>query len=112
MPAIHQGSEVEEKKNPTIITPTIGRKVWYVHDNYQTIDAKGNPVNVVSFSKHPMDATVIHVWSDRNVSLRITDHGGTTFALHSITLVQEGDPIPMGRHCIWMPHQLGQAKRA
>lgn len=103
---------MEEAKNPTIITPTIGRKVWYIHDNCQTIAADGGLVNPVSYGHQPMDATVIYVWDDRMVNLRITDHAGNTFALNSVTLVQEGDSAPAYRHCIWMPHQLGQAKKA
>lgn len=95
-----------------IITPTIGRKVWYRHDGFQTTDINGGQINVVSYDYQPMDATVIYVWHDRMVNLRITDHAGNTFALSSVHLVQQGDVTPGYRYCEWMPYQKGQAAKA
>lgn len=95
-----------------IITPTIGRKVWYRHDGLQTTDINGGQINVVSYGDQPMDATVIYVWHDRMVNLRITDHAGNTFALSSVHLVQQGDVTPGYRYCEWMPYQKGQAAKA
>lgn len=97
---------------PEIITPTIGRKVWYRHDGGRTTDINGGQVNVVSYGDQPMDATVIYVWHDRMVNLRITDHAGNTFALSSVNLVQQGDVTPNYRYCEWMPYQKGQAAKA
>lgn len=95
-----------------IITPTIGRKVWYRHDGLQTTDINGGQINAVSYGDQPMDATVIYVWHDRMVNLRITDHAGNTFALSSVHLVQQGDVTPGYRYCEWMPYQKGQAAKA
>lgn len=97
---------------PEIITPTIGRKVWYRHDGGQAIDINGGKVDVASYGDQPMDATVIYVWHDRMVNLRVTDHAGNTFALSSVTLVQQGDATPSCRHCEWMPYQKGQTAKA
>lgn len=79
-----------------MITPTIGRKVWYY-------DAKDTP---------EQDATVIDVHGDRCVSLFVINRGGTTSVRRSVILVQEGDVIPGGSHCTWMPYQIGAAKKA
>lgn len=94
-----------------VITPTVGRKVWYRHDGYSATGIDGGLVYPVSYGNQPMDATVIYVWGDRTVNLSITDHAGNTFALSSVTLVQEGDATPGGRYCEWMPYQRGQAKK-
>lgn len=94
-----------------IIKPVIGRKVWYRHDGRSATDVMGGLVHPVAYSDQPMDATIIYVWGDRMVNLRITDHAGNTFALSSVTLVQEGDATPGGRHCEWMPFQRGQVRK-
>jgi hypothetical protein len=80
-----------------VITPTIGRKVWY-------FDAAGQP---------EQDATVIDVHGDRCVSLFVVNRGGTTSVRRSVTLVQKGDDaMPSGSHCTWMPYQNAQAAKA
>lgn len=94
-----------------IIKPTIGRKVWYRHDGNTTIDIMGGMLHPIAYSDQPMDATVIYVWGDRMVNLRIVDHAGNAFSLASVTLVQEGDATPGGRYCEWMPYQQGQARK-
>jgi hypothetical protein len=77
-----------------MIKPTIGRKVWF-------FPAPGAPEE---------DATVIDVHGDRCVSLFVINRGGTTSTPRSVQLVQEGDVLPVGWHCTWMPYQIGQAK--
>ena len=94
-----------------IIKPTIGRKVWYRHDGNPTTDIMGGMLHPIAYSDQPMDATVIYVWGDRMVNLRIVDHAGNAFSLASITLVQEGDATPGGCYCEWMPYQQGQARK-
>ncbi len=78
-----------------MIHPTIGRKVWFY-------EAAGEP---------EQDATVIDVHGDRMVSLYVISRGGFAGARRSVTLVQEGDEVPSGPHCTWMPYQVGQAKK-
>lgn len=101
-----------------MIVPTIGRKVWY----------RPAPVEVRTqsdlrdFSAHkmvclnqavPMDATVVYVWNDRMVNLRVTDHDGRQFALKSVLLLQGDETYqPVNGYCEWMPYQAGQAKQA
>lgn len=94
-----------------IITPTIGRKVWYRHDGAPLVSGLPAPWSPTSYGDQPMDATVVYVWGDRMVNLRVTDHDGNTFIVTSCTLVQEGDATPGNRHCQWMPYQLGQAAK-
>lgn len=94
-----------------IIKPAIGRKVWYRHDGNPIYDGVPAPWTPTSYGDQPMDATVVYVWGDRMVNLRVTDHAGATFIVTSVTLVQEGDATPGGRYCEWMPYQQGQARK-
>lgn len=82
-----------------VITPTIGRKVWY----WKLIS---NP-NV----DQPEDATVTYVHGDRCVNLRITNHIGESRGMTSVELRQPGDPKPEGPFCEWMPYQVRQAAK-
>lgn len=98
-----------------MITPTVGRKVWYrpsAHD-------KTGPVPMVAATDAPLDATVVAVHGDRMVNLVIFDAMGTMFRKLSVTLMQEGDTPPLdtngisvGGYCEWMPYQQTQAKKA
>jgi len=88
----------------TIINPAIGRKVWF------------RPAWLAAgFMQHskdqPLDATVVYVWNERCVNLRITDHEGKQFSLTSVALRQPDDPVPGGSYAEWMPYQQGQAKK-
>lgn len=89
----------------TIIKPTIGRRVWY----------RPNGTNGLAMAVHdniqPMDAGIVYVWGDRMVNLDVTDHNGNHHAIPSVTLYQEGDPLPTGAYCEWMPFQKGQATK-
>lgn len=98
-----------------IIKPSIGRKVWYWHDHKTAISVAPSDENPLGHlypkSIDPlqaMDATVIYVWGDRMVNLRITDHVGRDFIATSVTLVQPGDPTPASSHCRWMDYQVKQ----
>lgn len=84
-----------------MITPTVGRVVWFT------------PYLAERFNDHqPWAAMVTRVWSDRCVNLGGFDPNGNPFARTSVTLLQEGDPIPTGNamYAQWMPYQIGQAK--
>lgn len=98
-----------------IITPTVGRKVWYrpsAHDVVGPVPMSvAGPADDPSKGQ-PLDATVIAVWGDRMVNLLVTDIVGRQFPVMSCTLLQEGDERPAaGRYAEWMPHQQGQARR-
>lgn len=97
-----------------IITPTVGRKVWY---RPSESDFKG-PIPMAVVKDQPLDATVIAVWGDRMVNVDVIDIIGRHFPVLSCDLLQEGDEPnkdangkTVGRYCEWMPYQLGQAKK-
>lgn len=82
-----------------VITPTVGRQVWY----------KPDPVN------HPevtYAATVVFVHSDTMVNLAVLDQNGNLFPRPSTRLVQPGEDAPAWPYCHWMPYQVGQAEVA
>lgn len=78
-----------------MITPTVGRIVWY-QDGVRGTQA----------------AIITHVWGDYLVNLTVFDPNGTPFAKTSITLVQEGQPVPAEPYCEWMPYQKAVASGA
>jgi len=86
----------------TVITPTVGRIVWYwplVNDGY-------DPVS------QPFAAIVTFAFGDRMINLTAFDHAGNVETHTSVQLAQEGDPVPThGGYAQWMPYQLGQAKK-
>lgn len=90
-----------------IITPTVGRKVWYRPSEHDKVGLGAMTVS----SGQPLDATVIAVWGDRMVNVLVTDVVGKQFPVLSVVLVQEGDVKPAGRYVEWMPYQTGQARK-
>jgi hypothetical protein len=98
----------------SLITPTVGRKVWY---RPTAFDQTGPGAMVVSHGQ-PLDATVLAVWGDRCVNLLVLDIVGKPFTKTSTTLIQDGDAKPTtpdgkdaGGYAEWMPYQQGQAKK-
>lgn len=93
-----------------VITPTVGRKVWFYSGNCQTPPA--------GFTTYPgdqaCDATVVFVYNDRMVNLLVIDHIGRTYAIPSVRLVQPGDAEVDARshRAEWMPYQVKQANGA
>lgn len=78
------------------IKPTIGRVVLFFH-------AKHSP--------EPRAAIICHVHSDTLVNLATFNAHGENVPATSVPLVQEGEEIPTGARCEWMPYQLGQAAK-
>jgi len=77
-----------------MITPTVGRVVWFYRDGVQHA------------------AIIAKVWNDRMVNLAVFDEAGRASNQTSVPLVQEGDTIPSGSYyAVWMPFQIGQAKK-
>jgi len=88
-----------------MITPTIGRRVWF-YPNGTT----GIPT--VTGSSQPCDAGIAYVWSDRLVNLTVAGHDGSQHARTSVVLLQDDDLVPTaGAYATWMPYQIGQAKK-
>lgn len=89
-----------------MITPTIGRVVWFtpsVNDDTR-FDVK-----------QPLAAFVTYVWQDRLVNLTVFSQDGTTPPAQktSVTLLQDDDLKPeTGYFASWMPYQKGQAAKA
>lgn len=94
----------------TLITPTIGRVVWY-WPSQQEIDAKS--ISIFDHSQ-PLAATVAYVFGDRLVNLSVVDHAGAQFRRTSVQLLQEGDerpPTSWGPFAEWMPYQRAQHEK-
>lgn len=99
-----------------IITPTVGRKVWYRHC---AEDLMGEIPMTVAGTGQPLDATIIAVWGDRMVNVLVTDAVGKQFPVMFVTLLQDGDEPARaangnicGRFVEWMPCQKGQSSKA
>jgi hypothetical protein len=86
-----------------MITPTIGRIVWYYPKGYPLGDGE----KTVNLSE-PRAAVIVKVWSDRMVNLGYWDPNGDTGAATSVPLVQPEDaPQNCGvGFCEWMPYQV------
>jgi hypothetical protein len=96
-----------------VITPTVGRKVWYRPSLADQSGAK--PMHTVG--DQPLDATIIAVWTELMVNVLVTDALGNQFPVLSCTLLQPGDEPavdhdgkPAGRYVEWMPYQQAQSK--
>lgn len=87
-----------------MITPTIGRIVWF------TPSAKTDfRVDV----QQPNAAIVVYVWHNRLVNLTVFDHTGNLSLAPQVRLLQDDDAKPEeGYFASWMPYQKGQAAKA
>lgn len=81
-----------------------GRVVWYMPDDNDRIIG-------MSYFGSPLAAIVCDVHGDHIINVLVIDGNGVTWPRCRVTFVQEGDPVPPGRYCRWMPYQLGQAAR-
>lgn len=89
-----------------VITPTVGRKVWFRPGGYIPEGMSVFP------GGQPLDATVVYVWHDRMVNLLVVDHAGKQHAMTSVHLVQPGDSACPSSYAEWMPYQVKQAGAA
>jgi len=99
-----------------VITPTVGRKVWFRPNGNTLLRRAGTteymPSHLTTMGDQPLDATVVYVWNDRMVNLAVLDHYGHPFIATSVPMLQPGDPVPaVGFYAEWMPYQQGQARR-
>lgn len=85
-----------------MITPTIGRVVWYTpHESEGLTDDKSQP----------LAAMVCYVHNQELVNLVVHDANGHSYSKTSITLFQgDATECPAGS-CCWMPYQQAQAKK-
>lgn len=79
-----------------MITPTIGRVVWFWQNTKQV---------------QPYAAMIAFVHSDRLVNLGYLNESGAPAGAMRIPLVQEGDAAVRAPYCCWMPYQVGQAAK-
>lgn len=93
-----------------MITPTIGRKLYY--------QPRG-AVGIAKYDAQPIDATIVYVWPQLDPSapyllnLALIDHSGAHSVAAHVPLIQEGySPPDTGPYAEWMPYQNGQAKKA
>lgn len=93
-------------KMSTLITPTVGRKVWF-----RAPEALEVPAFAVEDREQPMDATIVYVHNDRKVNLAVQDHRGNQHSLQNVLLLQgDEDYNPVGCYCEWMVYQKAQAE--
>jgi len=105
----------------SVITPTVGRKVWYRPSKADLLGPKPMTVagSIEAGTAQPLDATVVAVWGDRMINVLVLDVYGQPFTKTSVTLIQPGDNpdvdadgVPFGGYCEWMPYQVQAAKGA
>jgi len=83
-----------------MITPTVGRVVWYYDPNLSGQVRVG-----------PLAAVIAFVHSDSLVNLMVIGTSGISMSRASVPLLQDGDPVPDSNYCEWMPYQKGQAAK-
>jgi hypothetical protein len=95
-----------------MIVPTVGRVVWFWPGVNFVMHRAATGQNFAFDGNGPCAAIVVKVWGDRLVNLSVFDQNGTSHAVTSCPLKQEGDEIVAeGSYCEWMPYQIGQAKK-
>jgi hypothetical protein len=99
-----QRSGAADEGSSTVITPTVGRIVWFTPSALQI--AAG-----VSKQEQPLAAIVTYVWSDHMINIAFWDSHGMPYSATSVPLIQDDEPKPDGFYCEWMPYQKGQAAK-
>jgi hypothetical protein len=85
-----------------MITPSIGRVVWYYQHGATQRDA----------NEQPRAALVAYVWHDRMINLGGFDSNGVPFAATSVRLLQDDEqPDAQQPFAQWMPYQVATAKK-
>jgi len=94
-----------------MITPTIGRRVWY-HPSAFDVDQQNNSNYLVaSDPTQPLDAGIAYVWNDRMVNLTVADQNGNMRSRTSVRLLQDDEQPNEGEaYAQWMPYQVAQSK--
>jgi hypothetical protein len=87
-----------------VITPTVGRIVWFRPKRTDNIFRDGLSAD------QPFSAMIIYVHSDRKVNLDVVGHTGFHWMRPETLLIQPGDDRPQVgdiNFCEWMPYQVG-----
>lgn len=82
-----------------MITPTVGRIVYYKPHEYERQDDNDQPYM----------ANIVRVHSDDKIAVLVTNDRGMQGFHPSITLAQDREPRE--GECYWMPFQVGQARK-
>lgn len=83
-----------------MITPTIGRKIWFWPNQTNTA------CYTVLDAAQAFDASVVFVAADDRVHIAFFDHTGVPFIRHDVPILQDDKPLPAGTcYCAWMPYQ-------
>lgn len=94
-----------------IISPTVGRVMWFWPNESRTQSPR---IPVIDFVQ-PCCALVTFVHGDDSgkVNLSVVDHYGEARAMRDVLVVQDGEskPEPGTPFVSWMPYQIGQAKK-
>jgi hypothetical protein len=85
-----------------MITPTIGRVIWFVDPIVQATEE--NP--------QPWPAFICYVHDDRMVNVAGFMANGETFRATKVQLLQDDDVVPDGYYyAMWMPYQVSAAAK-
>jgi hypothetical protein len=85
-----------------MIRPSVGRVVWF----HPHLDEGHTPAD------QPHAALVVHVLDDRTVNLAVFNQSGAPYSRQAVQLLQDDDLAPASGHfAMWMPFQVGQAKK-
>ncbi len=97
----------------TVITPTIGRIVWYWPSPSDLATHQMAFEMAAGEDAQPMAAQIAYVHSDTMVNLSVTDHLGVLHSRTCVHLAQADDkPIPTNiAFATWMPYQVNQATK-
>jgi hypothetical protein len=91
-----------------MIDPTVGQVVWFY--------PMGNDRNLLKTPENleePLAAIIAAVKEPPLISLMVIDFHGHNHSFHTVVLFQgeEGEKVPDRSFAVWMPFQIGQAKK-
>lgn len=100
---------------PRVMVPTVGRKIWlWLSGADRLAYEKARAAGIDHPAVQPLDASICYTFSDHCISVTASDRDRACAALMhlSVELIQDGEPWDekTGKHCQWMPYQVGQAK--
>ena len=94
-----------------MITPTVGRVVYFRPGNGARSRMHIRPGNLTGGPEQPCRADIVYVWNDRNIAVNVDDHEGQRHYFSPVVLIQDGEKPPKGlSYCEWMPYQKAVAK--
>lgn len=97
-----------------MISPTIGRRVWYWPSDYDRglLEYKPDSIMTIGDKGQACDAGIAYVHSDRLVNLSVADHNGAMHTRASVRLLQDDEKAPeYESYATWMPYQKANAEK-